>query len=386
MLSDGKGRGGDDDMTQLRELQEATILFVDDEEVNVLLLRRILERQGYRDLIAVNDPLEVPDLVLERRPDLLITDLHMPGMHGLELISRVMEQRSEDDWFPIAVITADATEEAEAEALRRGAKDFIAKPFKATQIRLRVENLLRTRFLHQALRVHADHLEEKVRERTRDLETARLDLLERLALAAEYRDYVTGRHTQRVGELCGLLADRLDLGPARTELLRRAAPLHDVGKIGIPDAILLKPGRLTEREFATMREHVDVGAALLAEGQSDLMILAERVALTHHERWDGSGYPRGLRGDEIPIEGQIVAVADVFDTLINERPYKPAWPIEKAVAEVRRQSGRWFAPRVVEAFLNVLAETPGLLDRLEAESRADAAAGGTLPAATNSGA
>lgn len=366
LLADRADRKGP--MNALRDASDATILFVDDEEVNLLLLGRILERQGYRRLVPCGDPRDALDLMARHDPDLLITDLHMPGMGGLELISAVMAARPEDDWFPIAVITADVSPDAEKEALSRGAKDFITKPFKATQIQLRVQNLLRTRFLHQALKRHADRLEDLVRERTRELETARLDLLERLALAAEFRDYVTGRHTQRVGELAGLLGAQLGMPAERVELLRRAAPLHDVGKIGIPDAILLKPGRLTHDEFATMKEHVDVGVRLLAEGQSELMVLAEEIALTHHERWDGSGYPRGLARDAIPLVGQIVAVADVFDTLMNVRPYKAAWPVEKAVAEIRRRSGSWFAPRLVEAFMAVLAGNPHLLDELEREA------------------
>jgi putative two-component system response regulator len=356
-------------MTALREPSDATIVFVDDEEVNLTLLGRILERQGYERLISCDDPRKVPELVRENDADLLITDIHMPGLDGMELISQVVAARPEDDWFPIAVITADLSPEAEREALSRGAKDFITKPFKATQIQLRVHNLLQTRFLHEALRRHNERLEDLVRDRTRELETARLDLLERLALAAEFRDYVTGRHTQRVGELAALLAAHLGMAQDEVELLRRAAPLHDVGKIGIPDAILLKPGRLSDEEYATMKEHVDVGVRLLAQGQSELMVLAERVALSHHERWDGSGYPRGLAGDEIPLVGQIVAVADVFDTLINVRPYKTAWPVETAVAEIRRKSGSWFSPRLVEAFMTVLAENPDLLAELEREAR-----------------
>jgi len=361
-------------MTALREPGDATIVFVDDEEVNLTLLGRILERQGYERLVSCDDPRKVPDLIREHGADLLITDIHMPGLDGMELISQVVAARPEDDWFPIAVITADLSPEAEREALSRGAKDFITKPFKATQIQLRVHNLLQTRFLHEALRRHNEHLEDLVRDRTRELETARMDLLERLALAAEFRDYVTGRHTQRVGELAALLAAHLGMPEDEVELLRRAAPLHDVGKIGIPDAILLKPGRLSDDEYGTMKEHVDVGVRLLAQGQSELMVLAEEVALSHHERWDGSGYPRGLAGDEIPLVGQIVAVADVFDTLINVRPYKSAWPVETAVAEIRRKSGSWFSPRLVEAFMTVLAENPDLLEQLEREAREMASA------------
>ncbi|MEX2501831.1 MAG: HD domain-containing phosphohydrolase [Trueperaceae bacterium] len=360
-------------MQQLRNPTDAKIVFVDDEEVNLLLLGRILRRHGFENLHATEDPHEALAMMRELDPDLLITDLHMPGMTGLELIAQVMAERPEDDWFPIAVITADASPDAEREALSLGAKDFVQKPFKAVQIQLRVLNLLRTRFLHVELKRYASHLEDLVEERTRELETARMDLLERLALAAEFRDYVTGRHTQRVGELSALLAERLDEPRERVELLRRAAPLHDVGKIGIPDSILLKPGRLGHEEYRAMKEHVDVGVQLLARGQSDLMKLAETIALTHHERWDGTGYPRGLAQDDIPLVGQIVALADVFDTLVNVRPYKPAWPIAKALAEIKRQRGRWFAPPVVDAFFDVTEAHPELLADLEREAEEETA-------------
>lgn len=354
-------------MIEPRDAHDACILYVDDEEANLVLLGRILERNGYHRLLPCQDPRDAAALMREHRPDLLITDLRMPGLHGLDLIEALAAEVAPGEYFPIIVITADVTPEAEREALSRGAKDFITKPFDATQIRLRVHNLLQTRFLHLALREHNDRLEDLVQERTIELEAARLDLLERLALAAEFRDYVTGRHTQRVGQFASLLAEKLGLPRAEVDLIERAAPLHDVGKIGIPDRILLKPGRLSRAEFDAMKEHVKVGAQLLARGHSELLHLAEEIALTHHERWDGSGYPRGLAGDEIPVVGQVVAVADVFDTLINERPYKEAWPLEKAVAEIQRQRGRWFAPRLVDAFMEVLAENPELLKRLHQE-------------------
>ena len=326
-----------------------------------MLLEHILNSAGYRQIVSTDDPREIPERIAENRFHLLITDLHMPQMHGYELIERVMSTFAPDDWFPIAVITADTTQEAEQEVLSRGAKDFINKPFRPTQIRLRVQNLLRTRLLHTALQEQNATLEERVVERTIELEASRLDLLERLALAAEFRDTTTGMHVQRVGLLSSLLANKLGLPPDEVDLIRRAAPLHDVGKIGIPDHILLKPGRLSPDEYEAMQNHVSVGAKLLSKSPSDLINLAEKIALTHHERWDGSGYPRGLEGDEIPLVGQIVAVADVFDTLTNERPYKPAWPLDKAIAELERQRGKWFSPRLVDAFLEVLEESPELL-------------------------
>jgi putative two-component system response regulator len=351
-------------------LNAARILIVDDELVNTVLLERLLHAAGYADVTRTTEPEEAVALFAAARAqgrgfDLLCTDLHMPRMTGLQVIDAVVAELPDDDFFPILVLTADATPEAEQEALERGAKDFLTKPFRKDQIRLRVANLLRTRYLQAKLRDHVDRLEEMVYERTIELEAARLDVLDRLAAAAEYRDYATGRHTQRVGLLAALLAQQLGVPRAEVDLIRRAAPLHDVGKIGIPDHILLKPGKLTEEEYDLMRDHVDVGARLLANGRSQLITLAQQIAESHHERWDGSGYPKGLRGEAIPQVGLLVAVADVFDTLVHERPYKRAWPVDEAIAEVVRQRGRWFAPHVVDAFLAVVEARPQLLVDLE---------------------
>lgn len=352
------------------DLSRARIIIVDDELANTVLLGKILQSAGYTEVVSCNEPDEAVQLFRQARDDgegfdLLCTDLHMPRMDGLQVIDQVMAMVDDDSFFPILVLTADVSPEAEQDALARGAKDFLTKPFRKDQIRLRVANLLRTRLLQQRLKLHAMHLEELVRERTIELEAARLDVLDRLAAAAEYRDYNTGRHTMRVGMLSGLLAKELGLPNDETDLIRRAAPLHDVGKIGIPDQILLKPGRLTAEEFSLMREHVDLGSRLLADGRSKLINLAQLIAESHHERWDGSGYPHGLKGEQIPLVGQIVALADVFDTLINERPYKRAWPVQQAIDEVMRQRDRWFSPRVVDAFLNVLDANPDLIAELD---------------------
>jgi putative two-component system response regulator len=217
---------------------------------------------------------------------------------------------------------------------------------------LRIRNLLETRFLHLSLQSHNETLEQRVRERTRDLEEARLEVLERLTQAAEYRDDATGQHTRRVGELSARMARKLLLGDEDVELIRRAAPLHDTGKIAIPDAILLKPGRLTPEEFEIMKTHASIGARMLSGGRTPMMLLAEEIALSHHERWDGTGYPNGLSGEDIPFAARIVAIVDFYDALANDRPYRSAWPESRIIAEIEGQSGKHFDPRVVEAFLS----------------------------------
>jgi putative two-component system response regulator len=294
----------------------------------------------------------VPELWAEAPPDLLLLDLHMPGADGFEVMRR-LEPLLEGTWLPILVLTADTTSEAKQRALSAGARDFLSKPLERTEVLLRIENLLETRMLHLELQEQNASLEERVRLRTHELEEARLEILERLALAAEYRDDTTGEHAQRVGRTAALLFRALGRSDEEVQLIRQAATLHDVGKIGIPDAILLKPGRLSPEEYEAMKGHVEVSGRILAGSRSPLLRMSEEIALSHHERWDGRGYLGGLQGESIPLSGRAVAIADVFDALTHERPYKPAWPLDPAVAEIRDQSGRQFDSRMVDAFLTL---------------------------------
>jgi putative two-component system response regulator len=258
-----------------------------------------------------------------------------------------------EDFLPILVLTADITPETKRRALTEGALDFLTKPFDAMEVLLRIKNLLQTRFLHLQMQGQNQLLDQKVRERTAELEATQLEILDRLALAAEYRDDDTGEHTKRVGETAAQIARELGWSEAEVELIRRAAPLHDLGKISISDSILLKPGKLTSEEFEQMKMHTTFGAKMLSGGRFPLLRLAEQIALTHHERWNGTGY-MGLQAETIPIAGRIVAVADVFDALTSERPYKRAWPIADAIAEIEKQSGKQFDPCVVDAFLKMI--------------------------------
>jgi putative two-component system response regulator len=331
-------------------LSDLPILVVDDEEMNLRFLRRALQRAGCTCVRTTTDPLGVPGLFAEIQPDLVVLDLHMPGMDGFELMERLGPTAGGRTGVPFLVVTGDVGEDVKRRALESGARDFLTKPFSETEMLLRVRNLLEVQRLHAWLRDQNARLEGEVAQRTRDLERARLEILGRLALAAEFRDDETQEHAWRIGRTCGLLAAALGLLDGQVEVLQRAAPLHDIGKIGIPDAILLKPGKLTESEFATIRTHTTIGGQILSGSQSSVLLLAERIALSHHERWDGGGYPRGLGGEAIPLAGRIAAVADVFDALTHERPYKPAWPVREAVAEILRQRRRQFDPRVVDAF------------------------------------
>ena len=338
-----------------RTFRNARILMVDDEEANLDILRRTLSRAGFWRLESTQDSREAASLYVRHRPDLILLDLHMPHMDGLQVLDTLREI-AEATYLPILILSGDLTPEARRDALSRGAKDFVNKPFQPDELLLRIKTLLETRFLYLEIQSQNQVLEAKVRERTRELVEAQIEIIERLAIAAEFRDDNTGQHTQRVGQMSALLARQLGLPDAQVSLIARAAPLHDVGKIGVPDTILLKIGKLTPAEFTLVKQHTVIGARILSGGKFPLLRLAEDIAYSHHERWDGEGYA-GLRKTDIPLAGRIVAVADVFDALTQQRPYKPAWPVGEAIAEIDRQRERQFDPGVVEAFLRVMATT-----------------------------
>ena len=325
----------------------ARIVIVDDEQTNAKLLNAILAEDGYTNCSMIEDPTALFPLVAAACPDLILLDLHMPSMDGFAVLAQLQLMLPRHIYVPVIVLTADDCRSAKHRALAMGAADFISKPFDRLEVLLRVKNLLQ-------IQHHNRSLGMLVEERTREFEHAQAEILTRLALAAEYRDDNTGQHTQRVGHIAAGIAHALGYSDSEVQLIRQAAPLHDIGKIGIADSILLKPGKLTEEEYTQMKMHTSIGAGILGGSSFAQLQLAYQIACTHQERWDGSGYPNGLRGEQIPRAGRIVAVADVFDALTHERPYKHAWADHDAFHEIRSQRGKQFDPTVVDAFLAMM--------------------------------
>lgn len=343
----------------LTSLKESKILVVDDNEMNLVMVQRILEWAGYSSIHLVRHANDALHKMREIRPDLVILDLHMPEKSGYEVLTEIKADSTANLFVPVLVFTADNTKAAREKALELGASDFLTKPGESTEILLRVQNFLKARRMQLQIMDHAQSLSDRVRERTKELEESRFETLVCLAKAAEYRDDETGQHANRVGLTSGMIARALGWIPDRVHDLELAAPLHDIGKIGIPDAILRKPGKLSDAEFKVMRKHPEIGGEILAGAKSPVLVMAREIALYHHEKWDGSGYPNGMIGDSIPMSARIVAVADAFDAMTSDRPYKKAMAKELALEEILRCSGSHFDPQTADAFRTVFYSLRG---------------------------
>ncbi len=336
-------------MLKHADTMQDIILVVDDEPTTLEFLVELLSSAGYRYVYATSQVESVPDILERVRPDLALIDWHLDGIEGDNLI-RLIRAQSEGSLIPVVVLTADPAPAIKMQALRAGATDFLNKPFDVTEALLRIGNLLELRHLHRSLAHEKRTVEQLLSERTRDLELARLEILERLARAAEYRDDTTGQHIIRVGRLSEMIGRVMGLDETKLYQLRHAAPLHDVGKIGISDSILLKPTALTPEERQAMQRHTLIGAQILEGCPHETIEMARQIALSHHERWDGQGYPYGIAGETIPLWGRIVAVADAYDAMTHDRPYRRALNTEQALEEIRKNSGTQFDPTIVEAF------------------------------------
>ncbi|WP_051261808.1 HD domain-containing phosphohydrolase [Desulfovibrio inopinatus] len=335
---------------------QPNVLLVDDTKTNISLLVEAL-KDDYKLGVATSGHTALKYLQ-NRTPDLILLDIMMPGMDGFEVCKQIKtEERLED--VPVIFITAMDNAVDKTKGFALGGVDYITKPFDITEVKARVRTHVSLRRARITLKAQNDILEERVRQRTQELHDTQIEVLHRLSMAAEYRDTDTGHHVKRISGTCALLGEACGLPLEECDTLYHASSMHDIGKIGIPDNILLKPGRLTGDEWNIMKQHTTIGARMLTGGQSELLKMAEIIAISHHERFDGKGYPHGLQGGSIPLVGRITCLCDVFDALCSKRPYKEAWPIERAVEEIIHGAGTMFDPDLVREFQVLL---PRLLE------------------------
>jgi putative two-component system response regulator len=358
-------------------LRASKIMIVDDEPINLMVARKYLSLVGYTNFVTTTDSRDAVQMVNHEQPDVLLLDIMMPHVSGLDILGQL---RADDRWthLPVLILTAAADQATRRKALELGASDFLAKPVEPTELVPRIHNVLMVKRHHDYLNEYSHQLEAEVLKRTAELARSRQEVIYCLARAAEFRDDDTGRHVYRVGRYARLIAERLGWQGQRLEIFEQAAQLHDIGKIGIPDAILLKPGKLTPEEFEIMQkhsgfgrkitqslphhemnvlnEHTKLGARLLESTDSPILSLAAVISLSHHEKWNGSGYPLGLAGEDIPLEGRITAVADVFDALSSKRPYKAPFPVDRCFEILEEGRSQHFDSKVLDAFFECRAD------------------------------
>jgi putative two-component system response regulator len=333
------------------DILSGRILIVDDLEINVQILARMLVSAGYTDVASTMDPLEVCGLYREHRHDLILLDLQMPGMDGFQVMEGLKEI-DPDGYLPVLVITGQP--DHKLRALQAGAKDFITKPFGLAEVLARVHNMLEVRLLHKRLHDYTDVLEQRVRERTADLQEGYLETIFTMTRAAEHKDEETGAHVQRISYFSRDLAGMLGLEEEFVDRIFFASPMHDIGKIGVPDHVLLKADKFTPVEWEVMKGHTTMGAEILGKSKSPYLKMGAEIALNHHERWDGGGYPNGKRGDAIPLTARIMTICDIYDALRSRRPYKPAFDHRTTMDIISRGDGHTlpehFDPEVLAAF------------------------------------
>lgn len=341
-------------------IRRSRIVVVDDEPFNFMVLRKFLADEGYTDILTTSDSTTAVDMIVEAQPDLVILDVVMPQVDGIQILTE-LKSNPDMSHIPVLILTATADARVKKNALDIGATDFLNKPVESNDLLPRVRNSITFKLQRDQLRDYAGYLEDQVQLRTSELIESRRDIVRCLARAGEYRDTQTGHHVLRVGMYAGILADELGFSPAEVEDVELAAQLHDLGKIAIPDSILLKPGKLTPEEVAEMRRHCRIGMKIIQPkpgfastrgaglNPNRLTQMAALIASTHHERWDGNGYPCGLSGEQIPIEGRITAVADVFDALSSKRPYKEAFDFEECFDMIEAERAKHFDPNVLDA-------------------------------------
>lgn len=353
------------------QTRKAGIMIIDDESYNVLVVRKFLQHAGYENFVTTTESPQAVDLMKRDLPDIVLLDIMMPEVSGIDIL-RVMKITPDLSTIPVIILTASPDPALKTKALELGATDFLAKPVDPSELVLRVKNVLAAKTHFDMLAKYSVELERKVAERTRELEASRRHIIFCLARASEFRDNDTGHHVIRVGKYAGAIARELGYSPSQVEALEQAAQLHDVGKIGIPDAILHKPGKLDpdeydfikkhagygkqiiecmpDGEWQNLQHHTKLGGQLLDVKTEPIMRMASRIALTHHEWWNGAGYPLGLAGEDIPIEGRITAIADVYDALSSARPYKKPFPREQCFEMLEENRGTQFDSRVLDAF------------------------------------